>query len=198
MAQLQVALRCRCASRTRHSASLLRTQRVFLARLAGHAQSGLVRLVEPGTARVMAGARPMAGLALYSSDEFPLLPTESALLPPFLLLQAVLSWKLFLEARLAVSVIATLSFRIRLAASRFMGPATIRLDLAGMGTAHQDAEAEHLEEEPQDSQTSHGARFERDREIWKIGSHPILSEKWHAQTQRATKSISARAIPNLS
>ena len=110
----------------------------------------------------MAGARPMAGLAHHTSDEFPLLPTESALLPLFLLLQAVLSWKLFFEANLAVSVIASLSFRIGLAASRFMEPTTLRLDLASMGAAHQDAEAEHLEEEPQDSQTRHGARFEID------------------------------------
>ena len=99
----------------------------------------------------MAGARPMTGLAHHTSDEFPLLPTESALLLPLLLLQAVFRWKFLFEARLTVSVVATLGVRIRLAASRFMGSATIRLDLAGMGTAHQDAEAEHLEEEPQDS-----------------------------------------------
>ena len=119
---------------------------------------------------MMANARPMAGLAHYSSDKFTLLPTESALLPPFLLFQAVLSWKLFFKANLAVSVIASLSFRIGLAASRFMGPTTIRLDLASMGATHQDAEAEHLEEEPQDSQTPHGARFESDTEILKMSA----------------------------
>ena len=93
----------------------------------------------------------MTGLAHHTSNEFPLLPTESALLLPFLLLQDVFRWKSFTEAKLTVSVIATLGFRIRLATSRCMRPATKRVDLAGMGTTHQDAEAEHLEEEPQDS-----------------------------------------------
>ena len=156
MAQLQVALRCRCVSRTRHGASLLRTLRVVPARLAGHAQSRFAGLVEPGTVRVMAGTRSMTGLAHHTSDEFPLLPTESALLLPFLLLQAVFRWKFLFEARLTVSVVASLGVRIRLAASRFMLPTT-RLDLASMGSTHQDAETEHLEEEPHYSQTRHVA-----------------------------------------
>ena len=83
MAQLQAALRFRCVTWTRHGASLLRTLRVVPARLAGHAQGRFIRFVEPGTVRVMTRARPMAGLAHYTSDEFPLLPAESALLRPF-------------------------------------------------------------------------------------------------------------------
>ena len=118
----------------------------------------------------MAGARPMTGLAHHTSDEFPLLPTESALLLPFLLLQAVFRWKFETEASLTVSAIAPLRSRIGLATSMCMRPATKRVDLAGMGTAHQDAEAEHLEEEPQDSQTRHGARFESDTEILKMSA----------------------------
>ena len=148
---------------------------------------------------MMTGARPMAGLAHYTSDEFPLLPAESALLRPFFLLQAVLRWKLFLVARLAISVITTLGFRIRLAASRLMEPATIRLDLAGMGTAHQDAEAEHLEEEPQDSQPPHGARFEWDKQNGKCqNAIPLKGRRdrhTHSQ-ERAGADLAMRRLAN--
>ena len=49
------------------------------------------------------------------------------------------------------------------------GPRTIRLELASLGAAHQDAGAEHLEDEPQDCQTRHGVRFESDTELGRCG-----------------------------